>query len=134
MPTYNGLLFAKTYDGTTYSGSTGGTLGATAITYIPAESSVPAKGFKSGYIALNVSAGVSGGFYANIVGGVGGATFVIAGRTAITAAGVYIMGTTGIGAGAGVGPNPFPRPGYVQLGPVAGVAGFTAAFYLFGDY
>jgi hypothetical protein len=45
--------------------------------------------------ALNVAGGVSGSFGAHILGMVGGVTFMVAGNTAISAVGNYIMYPTG---------------------------------------
>ena len=126
MATYNGLLCSLTT-----------TLGGVSISTVNTADSVPAKYFKSGYIALTATQGISTGFYCNVFGMIGGATFIIAGRTAITTVGTYIMGTTSAtlcGTGAGVGSNPFPRPSYAQFGPTAGPTGFTASVYVCGEY
>lgn len=123
MATWNGLVC-----------TTGGALGATASATVKVDPAVPNKFFKNGFLALHAVTGVSVGFYCNVYGYVGGASFLIAGRTAITAVGTYIMGTTGIATGGGVGPNPFPRPGIVEVGPTNGINGYTFSLYLAGEY
>jgi hypothetical protein len=124
MPSYNGLVASLTYNGSTVSQ----TLGATASAYVNAVDALPHKYVKTGIFAVNAKDGVSGGFGCQIVGGVGGATFVIAGITGIAAVGSSPMGTTAL-ALFGI-----PRPAYVKFEPIAGVAGFTASVYLTGDY
>jgi len=125
MATYNGIIGTTTYNGTT---AAGGTLGATASVTLNVSTAVPQKWFKHGLFSLALTQGVSGGIGAQVVGFVGGASFVIAGLTGATTVGSKIFGTTG---GATFG---FPRPAYIVIQPVAGVAGFTATFGLGGWY
>ena len=131
MASYNGFLCSRTYDGSTVSQ----TLGATASVTLTVSSAVPAKYFMNGFIALVASNGVSGTFGCDVIGSVGGATFVIAGRTGITAVGSYILGTTGIAGTVGVGTVAFPRPSAVRLYTTgAAVSGFTVSLYMAGEY
>jgi hypothetical protein len=116
MATWNGIIGSATRDGSTVSQ----TLLATATLVVPIGAQVPNKWFKHGLFSCVLANGVSGGIGIQIVGYIGGASFVIAGTTALTTVGSKILGTTG---GATFG---FPRPAYAIIQPVAGVAGFTA--------
>lgn len=124
MATYNGYIASITRNGSTVSQ----TLGATASVVITVDSAVPQKWFKHGLFSVVSTQGVSGGFGAQVIGFVGGASFVIAGITAVTGVGSRIFGTTG---GATFG---YPRPAYIIIQPVAGVAGFTSTFGMGGWY
>lgn len=60
---------------------------------------------------LNVVGGVSGSFGVHIIGNIGGSTYIVAGVTAISAAGVYVLypvGYTSTGANTGI---PSSSPG-----------------------
>lgn len=124
MGSYNATIASKTLNGSTVSQ----TLGATASTVVQISNEVPMKWFKHGLFSVLTTQGVSGGFGAQVIGFIGGASFVIAGVTAVTAVGTKLMGTSGSPSFG------FPRPAYIVIQPVAGVAGFTATFGLAGWY
>ena len=122
MPSFNGHI-ASFSKGT----STGGENAVLAgNSYVNVVAAVPQKLFKSAIFAGTVS-GISGGFGLLVVGSVGGATMVIAGKTAISADGSFVIGTTGGIAGV-------PRPRYIQYGSIADGAGFTTSIFMTGEY
>jgi hypothetical protein len=131
MANYNGLVASLTLNGSTVSQ----TLGTTAVSKAVIVAAVPNKYFSSGQFAVQATQGVSGGFAVVIVGAVGGATYIIAGRTNITAAGgwpvppVLYVGTSGSIPHLG-----FPRPSYVSFEGTGTIAGFTAGVFLAGEY
>ena len=132
MSTYNGLVC------TLARGFTAGNTLLTGVTSVGVTYSVPAKFFDSGMFGILCTQGVSGSFGVQIIGGVGGSTFAIAGRTAITAAGSYpvpliaYVGTSGVN-----NPLGFPRPYSVEFS-TTGISsipvGFTATVFMCGDY
>lgn len=91
------------------------------------------KWFNQGTIACRTIDGVSGTFFVDVYGSVGGATFLIGGLTAVSAVGNVIIGTTGT-AGMGTLGTGFPPPTKVVFGSASGVSGFTASIYLAGEY
>ena len=133
MATYNGLLASMTLNGSTASQ----VLANQGVSFAKIADAVPMKYFSFGQFAIRVS-GVSGTIGVEVVGAVGGATYVIAGRTNITASGgfpiplVAYVGTSGTVPLASPG---IPRPAYVAFanGNTA-VAGITASVYLAADY
>ena len=124
MASYNGLISSITRDGSTVSQ----TIGTTAVVYTQISASVPAKYFKTGLFGVRTVDGLSGAYFVNVVCSVGGATFLAAGITAVTALGSRIMGATG-SASFGI-----PKPVYVQWGSAGAIVGVTASLYFAGDY
>lgn len=128
MAAYNGLLTSKTTTGNTE------TLTAGPV------ASVPAKFFSSGGFAITCVDGVSGNFGVEIFGAIGGATYVIAGRTNIDAVGSFPIPLVDyIGASGGVSLiRGFPRPYAVDFTGVSIAAtravGYTATIYVCGEY
>jgi hypothetical protein len=133
MASYNGLICSKTLDGSTASQ----VLGSSGVAYVGVTHSVPAKFFSSGQFGIQVS-GVSGRFGVEIVGAVGGATWIIAGRTAITAVGGFpipFLNYTGASDSVAAIQKGIPRPAYVAFGAGAtGTVGFTASVFFAGEY
>ena len=135
MASYNGLVSTLTLNGSTVSqtmGNTGQLVGAIVA-------SVPSKFFPHGQFAINV-AGISGTVGVQILGGVGGATYVIAGRTNISAAGgfpiplITYVGTSGTFQNIGI-----PRPYSVVIqgagvGGTTNFIGFTTSVFLAAEY
>jgi predicted ATP-grasp superfamily ATP-dependent carboligase len=117
MASFNGHLASLTQ-----------TLQVGGVSYVTVSAEVPQKWFRTGLFAIKTLDGVSGSFGVQIVGSVGGATFVIAGVTTVNSAASRIIGTTG-GATFGI-----PRPMYVAFQSAGTVTGFTASVYLAGDY
>jgi hypothetical protein len=131
MSNWNGFVSSLTRNGSTVSQ----TMGATAVAYSQVADAVPGKYFSSGQFAVATTQGVSGAFFVNVVGAVGGATFVIAGRTAVNAVGGFpIPLILYVGSSGSVPNRGFPKPAYVQWGSAGAVIGFTAAVYLAGEY
>jgi hypothetical protein len=132
MANYNGLVAALTLNGSTVSQ----TLGGASISNVVTSASVPSKFFSHGQFAISV-AGISGNIGVQIIGAVGGATYVIAGRTNISASGgfpipcISYTGTSGTFTNIGI-----PRPAFVSFqGNTAGtVVGFTASVFLCAEY
>lgn len=127
MASYNGLLASQTTTGDTQ------TLTAGPVT------SVPAKFFSSGHFAITCTEGVSGSFGVQILGAIGGATYAIAGRTAISGVGSFpIPLISYVGSSGSVALIGFPRPFAVELTGVsiAGTraVGYTASIYVCGEY
>ena len=127
MPSYNGLLTSQTTTGDT------GTLTAEPV------ASVPAKFFSAGHFAVTCTEGVSGSFGVQILGAVGGATYAIAGRTAIDGVGSFpIPLISYVGGSGSVALLGFPRPYAVEITGVSIAAtravGYTASFYVCGEY
>lgn len=132
MACYNGLVATTNIAGTT------GFVGGTSLFTVVA--AVPAKFFQAGQFAVNVT-GISGNFGVQIFGGVGGATFLIAGRTNISATGgfpvplVAYVGTSGAVQNFGI-----PRPTSIAWqgsGLTVGTTnqmGLTASVFLAADY
>jgi hypothetical protein len=133
MATWNGLVCGKTLDGSTLSQLQG----STQVSYVSAGAAVPAKFFSHGQFGIQLLNGVSGVFGVQIVGSVGGATYVIAGRTNISAVGgfpvplIAYVGTSGAPVNYGI-----PRPAYVAFGGVGNTTtiGFTANVFFAGRY
>lgn len=128
MANYNGLVASLTKDGSTVSQT------LTGISSVTVVAAVPNKFFKHGQFGIVCTQGVSGNFSVNIIGAVGGATYIIAGRTSISAVGSYpvpliLYGNSGTPTNIGI-----PRPYQVQFQSNAAPAGFTASVYLAGDY
>ena len=131
MASYNGLVASSSLNGSTDSqvmqGSSQQNVGCNAA--------VPSKFFSNGQFAIQVQ-GISGTVGVQIVGAVGGATFVIAGRTNISGVGgfpvplVKYVGTSGTFEGFG-----FPRPSFVSFqGGSTGTIGLTASVFLAAEY
>jgi hypothetical protein len=122
MATYNGFLTNFVYGSTTLNPqlATIGTSGVVAT--------VPAKWFQQALFSVVTTQGLSGSFFATIYGYVGGASIVIAGVTAVSAVGSKIVGATPSILGC-------PRPAFVTVQPTGAAAvGFTASFYMAGEY
>lgn len=133
MGSFNGVIASLTLDGST----TSEVLGATASQTVNVSDSVPQKLFFDGYIGVHVTEGVSGGFGFQVLGSIGGATFVIAGQTGIASVGNYRLGITqsgATGAGATLYSTSFPRPSKIVFEPIAGVAGFTVSIGMMARY
>jgi hypothetical protein len=134
MGSYNGLVAQIALNGSTVSQ----VMGSTGVTYIGVTYSVPAKFFIAGQFGLQVT-GISGTIGVQIVGAVGGATYVIAGRTNISATGGYpvplvvYVGTSGAVTNVDAG---IPRPAYVAFGAAGLTAtiGVTASVFLCAEY
>lgn len=127
MASYNGLLTSQTTTGDTQ------TLTAEPV------ASVPAKFFSAGHFAITTTEGVSGSFGVEIFGAVGGATYVIAGRTAISGVGSFpIPLVSHVGSSGSVALIGFPRPYAVDFTGVSIAAtravGYTATIYVCGEY
>lgn len=111
-------------------------LGGTSQHVAPVVASVPNKFFHSGQFAINV-AGISGTIGVQVIGAVGGATYVIAGRTSISASGgfpvplIKYVGTSGTNEIFGI-----PRPSAVlfQTTGLTATWGFTASVFLAAEY
>ena len=115
MGSYNGLIAQTTL--TSFNG----------ISYTNAVDTVPSKLFKTAVFSARVSTQVGGTMSINVVGAVGGATFIIAGVTGIRATGNYIMGITASATYL------TPRPIYVQwAGGISTL--FSARVFIAGDY
>ena len=127
MPSFNGHLASLTLSGTTAAGQVFGATGAQTVNVDPA---VAHKYFSRGVGAVRVVDGVSGGFGLQVLGSVGGATFVIGGITAISTVGNFIIGMTG----AAVVGSGFPRPTKVVFESAGAITAFTASVYLTGEY
>ena len=132
MGSYNGLVASKTLDGSTVSQ----TLGVTAFAYVTAANAVPMKFFPFGQFAVQTKNGVSGTIGVYVVGSVGGATYIIAGRSNITAVGGFPVPLYNyVGLSGSVTNSGIPRPAYVQFANHgAAVAGFTASVSLAAEY
>ena len=127
MPSYNGLLATRT------------TLGDTQSVLINPVAAVPAKFFTSGHLAFTAVGGVSGAIGIEVIGAVGGATFAIAGKSAISGAGSLPMplytwtGNSGTANSLG-----FPRPFGVEIGGVSQAAtravSYSVSVYVCGEY
>lgn len=127
MSSYNGLLASQTTTGDTQ------TLTAEPV------ASVPAKFFSSGHFAMTCTQGVSGEFGVQVLGAIGGATYAIAGRTAIAGAGSFpIPLISYVGSSGSVPLLGFPRPYAVEITGVSIAAtravGYTASFFVCGEY
>lgn len=104
--------------------------------FVTVNTEMPNKFFKHGQFAIRATEGVSGTLFVNVIGAVGGATFVIAGRSNITAVGSFPMpqflyGQSGTPTGIG-----YPRPigvNFTGTGTTWGV-GITASVFFAGDY
>ena len=136
MRVYNGpIISAKTYNGQTYSGVTGGSLAGDSASYSTVLSAIPSNFFRYAQFMVKPTQGISGIIGCYVVGGVGGATYVIAGRSNITAIGSYpvplwLYGHSGTPTNMLV-----PRPDYVQFwNHAANVACFTATVTMAGEY
>lgn len=132
MANYNGLVSSKTLDGSTVSQ----TLGTTAFTYTQIADAFPMKFFSAGQFAVQTKAGQSGTIGVYVVGAIGGATFLIAGRSGIATVGGWPMGIynyTGLSGSVAI--TGIPRPAYVQwANHGAAFAGFTASVFFAGEY
>ena len=117
MATWNGII-----------ASTATTMAGASTTILTINPAVPQKWFKHGLFSCVLTNGVSVGIGAQVVGYIGGASFVIAGFTGGTTVGSKIFGTTG---GATFG---FPRPTFIVIQSVGAATGFTATFGLGGWY
>lgn len=128
MANYNGLLTSQTTTGNTQ------TLTATPV------DAVPGKFFSSGYFAITCVDGVSGVFGVQIIGAIGAATYPIAGRTNISAAGSFPIPLIDyVGVSGSISTNRgFPRPFSVEFVGVSIAAtravGYTATVYVCGEY
>jgi len=134
MSTYNGFISSLTLNGSTVSQTMGATPSNTVI-----GTAVPNKYFANGQFAVQATQGVSGSFYVNVIGAVGGATYVIAGRTGINAVGGFpVPQFLYVGASGSITQVGIPRPAFVQWGSGTGstsaVIGFTATLYFAGTY
>ena len=131
MGSYNVYVTAMTRNGST----TSQVLGTTAVAYSGISASVPNKFFSRGQFAIQTTQGVSGAFFVNIVGAVGGATYIIAGRTAISTVGGFpIPQLLYVGVSGSVTQVGLPRPAYAQFGSAGAIVGFTATVFLAADY
>lgn len=126
MSNYNGLLASQTTTGDTQS-----------LTAEPVDT-VPGKFFSSGQFAITCTEGVSGAFGVEIHGAIGGATFVIAGRTNIDDVGSFPIPLITHGISGDHAPMGFPRPYSVLITGVSIAAtravGYTASIYMCGEY
>jgi hypothetical protein len=129
MGTFNGHVASHVLDGSTDSQVSGAT---TAVT-VNADVGVPAKAFRHAMLALRCQDGVSGSFGVEVIGAVGGATFIIAGRTAIAAVGNYVLGLTNNQTWGAI-ENICPRPSKVVFSTAVPISGWTASVYLAGEY
>lgn len=131
MASYNGLVASTIIAGNTAFAAGTSTFG---VTY-----TVPSKFFSHGQFAAQVT-GISGTLGVQILGAVGGATFVIAGRTNVSAVGnfpiplITYVGTSGTFQNTGI-----PRPSLViwqgaGLGGTTNQIGLTASVFLAGEY
>lgn len=125
---YNGLIASLTKDGSTASQT------LTGVSYVRVVDSVPGKFFSHGQFAVTLTQGVSGAIGINVIGGIGGATYAIAGRTNLSGVGsfplpAYIYGVSGNPVNTG-----YPRPAYVTFESAKAVSGFTAQVFFAGDY
>jgi len=128
MASYNGLIAKLTKGGN--QGVTTLLNGVSSMTVDSGVINMP-KYFSNGIFAVKTLSGVSGTFGVDIIGAVGDAQIVIAGRTAISAVGSFVVpsalgGTTWSGVG-------FPRPTSVNFSG-SNVAGFTASVWFAGEY
>lgn len=130
MANYNGAVASLTLNGSTVSQ----TLGTTAIQYVGVTYAFPSKYFSTGQYGLVCTQGVSGTISVKIFGGVGGATYVIAQRDSVTAAGSFpipllLYGNSGNPVNMGV-----PRPSWVGFSATGNIAAFTASVFFAGEY
>lgn len=131
MASYNGLVAT-----TVIAGNTAFASGTSTFTIV---SSVPAKFFPFGQFATQVT-GISGTLGVQILGAVGGATFVIAGRTNVSATGNFpIPLVTYVGTSGAVQNSGIPRPSLViwqgaGLGGTTNQIGLTASVFFAGEY
>jgi len=123
MPSYNGLLSGSFIKGSSTGGEYAVMTGSSTSVIADA---VPMKYFNSALFGVE-AAGISGGFAAFVISRIGGATFVIAGRTGITANGSFLMGSSSAIVGV-------PRPAYVEWQSAVNLSGVTAHVYMAGEY
>ena len=132
MGSYNGVVASLTKGGN--QGVTTLLTGTSAVTVVD---SVPQKWITRGFFAVSCTEGVSGTFSVNVVGAVGGATFLICGRTNISGVGSFpLLNPTWVGnSGSATTTNQgFPRPVLVNFDSAEDVSGFTASVWLAGEY
>ena len=123
MPSYNGLISGPFIKGS----STGGEFAVLdGVSTHPIVAAVPAKYFDSALFAISTQ-GISGTYSAHVISSVNGATFVIAGATAIAADGSVLFGTSAAIVGV-------PRPAYVEFASAEDGSGFTASVSMAGEY
>lgn len=107
----------------------------TGVSFVVTNTEFPSKYFENGQFAVKVGAGHSGTIGINVIGSVGGATFAIAGRTNITAAGsfpvpLYLYGVSGNPVNQGI-----PRPAGVQFESAAALGNsFNCSVFFAGAY
>jgi hypothetical protein len=119
MGSWNGVIASSTQNILSGSGAESG----------PVSAEIPAKLFSSAVFGARVTGfttGSGGHFGVVLVGAIGGATFVIAGVTAITANGNYLMGTTADATSL------IPRPSTFLVQGFSG--GATIAIGMAGEY
>lgn len=131
MANYNGLICSLTLNGSTLTQ----TLGTTEVRFVGCTNAVPGKFFSFGQFALTCTQGVSGTISVKIFGGVGGATYLIAQRDAVTAVGSFPIPLINyVGISGTVQNQGIPRPYTVGFSATGNIAGFTANVYFAGDY
>lgn len=111
--------------------------GLSGTSHVSVNTVMPAKFFPHGQFAVSATEGVSGQFNVNVIGSIGGATFIIARRVGVAAIGSFpvsmrIYGESGSPIDMGV-PRPIGVDFQNALGSTA-VAGFTASVYFAGEY
>jgi len=134
MSTFNGVIASLTK-----AGNAGITTLLSGVSSVTVNSTTPMKYFSGGQFAVIAKNGVSGTFGVEIIGSIGGASFIIAGTTNIGSVGSYpipFYTYTGVSSGTQLINPGFPRPAYVNF--VSGKSnidsGFTATVTLCGSY
>jgi hypothetical protein len=134
MANYNGLICSLAFTGaqgvTTLQG------GASTM-FTGCTNAVPAKFFNFGQFALTTTQGVSGTFSVKIFGGVGGATYLIAQRDAVSTVGSFpIPLVSYVGVSGAVQNQGIPRPYAVGFSSASGAnpIGYTANVFFAGEY
>jgi hypothetical protein len=106
----------------------------TGVSSVGVNQAFPSKFFENGQFAALLT-GVSGVIAINVIGSVGGATFTVAGRTNISAAGSFpipllIYGFSGNPVNQGI-----PRPYSVDFASASALGNsFTASVFFAGAY
>ena len=133
---FSGLIASRTYNGQSYSGVTGGTLAGDSVCYVNTNATLPSTYFINGQFVLKTVSAISGTIGVYVVGDIGGATFIIAGRSNISTIGGFPMPMWNyVGLSGSVTNQGVPWAKYVQFhNHVANVACFTATVHFAGNY
>ncbi len=122
MSSFNGLI-SSLIKGSAGSGENAVLDGVSTSSIV---AGTPAKFMNRALFALELS-GISGEISCHIVGAIGGATYVIAGATAIAANGSLLLGSSVTSIGCA-------RPKYVEWASALDGAGFTGSVFMAGEY